>query len=279
AELTAAPLGKLIRINCEARRIRHEGRGARVEMADGLVVQADHVVLAFGHFAPRDPMNIDPGVLGSGYLSDPWAEGGRPTPAAGAGLLVGSGLTALDAGTSPLQQGHPDPIHTVSPRGVMPLPHRARRGETPVPDSFLQDMLQAPPAIRSYMRVIRRKVELLQQEGIDWRDLVGALRPVTAQLWQRLPMAEKRRFLRHAQPFWDVHRHRVAPDSWELFRAALAQGQIRPLAGCVVASRRQGERVQVTLRRRGDGRELELDVARIFNCTGPNGNPSLVVDE
>src|SRR5690606_5217819 len=216
---------------------------------------------------------------GSGYLSDPWAEGGMHTPADGPVLLVGSGLTALDAVTSLLQQGHQDPIHMVSRRGLMPLPHRTRRSETPVPDSFLQDMLQAPPAIRSYMRVIRRKVELLQQEGIDWRDLVGALRPVTAQLWQRLPMAEKRRFLRHAQPFWDVHRHRVAPDSWELFRAALAQGQIRPLAGRVVASRRQGERVQVTLRRRGDGRELELDVARIFNCTGPNGNPSLVDDE
>lgn len=279
AELSAAPLGKLIRLSGEARRIQREGPGARVEMADGLVMRADHVVLAFGHFAPRNPRNLDPRALGGSYLADPWASGGMRLPAGGPVLLVGSGLTALDVVTSLLQQGHRDPIHMVSRRGLMPLPHRTRRSEAPVPDSFLQDMLQAPPAIRSYMRVLRRKVELLQQQGVDWRDLIGALRPVTAQLWQRLPMAEKQRFLRHVQPFWDVHRHRVAPDSWELFRAALAQGQIRPLAGRVVASRREGDRVQVTLRLRGGGRELELDVARILNCTGPNGNPALVDDE
>lgn len=279
AELMAAPFGKLVRINGEASRICREGQGGRVEMADGLEIRADHVVLAFGHFAPRNLRNIDPGILGSGYLADPWAADGMRPPAGGPVLLVGSGLTALDVVTSLLQQGHRDPIHMVSRRGLLPLPHRTRRSGTPVPESFLQDMLQAPPTVRSYMRVLRQNVALLQQRGIDWRDLVGALRPVTARLWQRLSMAEKRRFLRHGQAFWDVHRHRVAPDSWELFRAALAQGQIRPLAARVVASRRQGECVRVTLRLRGEGRKQSLDVARVLNCTGPNGNPALVNDE
>jgi uncharacterized NAD(P)/FAD-binding protein YdhS len=55
-----------------------------------------------------------------------------------------------------------------------------------------------------------------KQQGIDWRGVIGGLRPVTAQIWQPLPEVEKRRFLRHLRPYWEVHHHRLAPQIAQL---------------------------------------------------------------
>jgi uncharacterized NAD(P)/FAD-binding protein YdhS len=49
--------------------------------------------------------------------------------------------------------------------------------------------------------------------GLDWRSVVDAMRPHTQTLWHQLPLAERRRFLRHARPYRDLHRHRIAPDA------------------------------------------------------------------
>lgn len=56
---------------------------------------------------------------------------------------------------------------------------------------------------------------------MNWRDVIAAIRPITPKLWLNLPDKERRRFLRHLQPYWDVHRHRVAPATYEVFDASL----------------------------------------------------------
>ena len=47
---------------------------------------------------------------------------------------------------------------------------------------------------------------------IGWRNAVDSLRPHSHALWQSLSLDHQRRFLRHARPWWDVHRHRIAPE-------------------------------------------------------------------
>ena len=54
-------------------------------------------------------------------------------------------------------------------------------------------------------------------------------------MWQRLPAREKRRFLRHVRPYWDVHRHRLPSKRWRnskrLHRIAEAPRPRRPALG------------------------------------------------
>ena len=50
-----------------------------------------------------------------------------------------------------------------------------------------------------------------QAEGHDWRDVMANLRGCTPRLWQHLSKRDRRQFLRHLQPWWDTHRHRLAP--------------------------------------------------------------------
>lgn len=278
AEQAAAPVGEVVRLHGEARRIYREAEKSCIELDNGRVLHADHVVLAFGHFTPRTPGNIDITLLADRYQQDPWLGEASEHDAAESVLLMGAGLTALDVVTALLQRKHSGTIHLLSRRGLLPLPHRTQRGSAKVPQDFVQRMLDAQPKTLTYMKLLRHQLNRCQGLALDWRDLVAALRPVTAELWQRLPVVEKRRFLRHVQPYWDAHRHRVAPDSYAVFGAALARGQIQLRAGHLVNVEQTDEGALVTVRTRGGQETEQLRVSRIINCTGPNGNPALVND-
>ena len=66
---------------------------------------------------------------------------------------------------------------------------------------------------------------------VGWRAAVDSLRPHSQRLWQGLPPAEQRRFLRHARPWWDVHRHRIAPEVAQRLHEMVAEGRLEIVAG------------------------------------------------
>jgi fatty acid desaturase len=57
------------------------------------------------------------------------------------------------------------------------------------------------------------------------------LRPHLPALWNRLPPEEKSRFLRHVRPYWDVHRHRMAPEIARRIADLQQSGHLSILAG------------------------------------------------
>ena len=105
-------------------------------------------------------------------------------------------------------------------------------------------------------------------EGADWRSAVDALRPHTQRLWSAMSLEQRRRFLRHARVYWDVHRHRMAPEIEAAFGALVDSGQLEIVAGRVVAARRSGEDIEVEILRRGASAAETRRFARIIDCTG-----------
>jgi uncharacterized NAD(P)/FAD-binding protein YdhS len=65
--------------------------------------------------------------------------------------------------------------------------------------------------ITSEVVAIRRSIRASAQRAGDWQEIVDALRPHIPYLWEQLPEADKRLFLRHAARYWEVHRHRLPP--------------------------------------------------------------------
>lgn len=167
----------------------------------------------------------------------------------------------------------------VSRRGLRPLPHRAQRPVHEVPVCIVEKLMQAPPSVREYMRLIRREIDDTQPQGIDWRDLLAVMRSITPGLWGRLSEVERRRFLRHVQPYWDVHRHRVAPAAYQRFEEALRMGQIHSMAGRIQKLKSSATDVTVDIQLRGVRRLEQIKVSRVINCTGPNTNLRHVGDE
>ena len=112
----------------------------------------------------------------------------------------------------------------------------------------------------------------LAKDGIDWREVVASLRPVTPRLWRALPNAEKARFLRHLRPYWEVHRHRMAPELWNSLQELIAGGTLRIVAARLTSIEATDGALRVSMRRRDAAVPEALNVAAVINCTGPESD-------
>ena len=124
---------------------------------------------------------------------------------------------------------------------------------------------------------MRAEVIRTTAAGGDWRSVVDALRPRTQALWAALPIIERRRFVRHLRPYWDVHRHRAAPHVAALIEEMRETGRLVVHAGRLVSmTEREGPAgapvADVTIRERRTGHEIGLSVDRIVNAIGPGGD-------
>ncbi len=92
-------------------------------------------------------------------------------------------------------------------------------------------------------------------------------------LWQhQLSETEKRRFLRHAQIYWDVHRHRLAPTVAASLQDVLLTRQLTIHAGRIVSLDAADDAIDVRWCPRGHNEEKLLRVGTVINCTGPCNN-------
>jgi uncharacterized NAD(P)/FAD-binding protein YdhS len=154
---------------------------------------------------------------------------------------------------------------------------------------LVSELVGAPNSVRVrlLLRRIRETVIDLAATGVDWRSVVDGLRPHTATLWRALSSAERRRFLAHLRPIWEVHRRRMALPVAERFRAMLDRGDVRVVAGRVDTAQAEGDGVRLVVAERGSERVLDMHASWVINCTGPvpsnsaESNPaigSLLVD-
>lgn len=237
--------------------LQRTATGYRLELENGAGLEARRVVLATGNLPARTPGGVDAAGLGNAYVNDPWASdswlGQDPQAPV---LLIGTGLTAVDVALLLRDSGHHGPLIAISRRGQTP---RAHGEPAPVPP-LAEPPTATPLAILRHLR--------LQTDSIGWRAAIDQLRPHSQTLWRKMPPAEKQRFLRHARTWWDVHRHRMAPEVAARLEAMTADGSFRAVAGRFLSTRATATGAEVTVRRRDGGLE-RLEVGRIVNCTGP----------
>lgn len=240
-----------------------------VHFADGQALQTARVVLAIGNFPPSNPPIPDHGVFASpAYVRDPWSPGalnGIPTDQPV--LLIGTGLTMMDTALELDRRACRGPLLAISRRGLTPQAHRELPAMPhPAPPA---ELFSAQASIRRYLTIVRRAATEATSHGYDWRDTIGALRPVTATLWHALPEAERQRFLRHLQPYWDTHRHRTAPASAARLDALQASGRLQTHAGRLLELQPAGTGIKVCWQARGRTRHERFRVGAAINCTGP----------
>ena len=230
----------------------------RVRLDDGRAIDADAVVLALGNLRPAPVRGIDPARLGDLYVEDPWYGGfTEGLDARDTLLLVGTALTAIDAALTLDATGFRGNILAVSRRGLTPRPHLRREPVVDGPTAF-------PASCVALLRALRRRAP-----EIGWREAVHELRPVTQQVWGSLPPDERHRFVRHLRPWWDVHRHRIAPAVAERIAAMQAEERLRFAAGRIVSAEAEGDAALVAWRPRGRDEVEQIRVRRIVGCSGP----------
>ena len=254
--------GRLEVVQAEAVDVAVERDGVRLALAGGAGLTADSVVLAPGNLPPITPGEIDPATLPPGsYVTDPWhgdiLSGLGPDDTV---LVLGTGLTMVDVALLLHARGFEGRILALSRHGLVPRAHRrgvpaTKRSERP------------HPTASALLSALRERAA-----QVDWRAAVDELRPYTQGLWRAMDVAERQRFLRHVRPWWDVHRHRLAPSVAKTIEAMRASGRLTILAGKVTDAAAEGDHVRLTYRPRHADAQETLRVRRIVNGTGPQGD-------
>ena len=194
---------------------------------------------------------------------------------------MGSGLTTVDIVATLVRRGHKANILAISRRGLRskPLgPPAPGRRVTPFdrindpPPYFLP-----PPGDRSgtmgILRGLRAQIREVEAAGGNWRAPFDDLRDSVWQLWPALPKEQKRIFLRHLKPFYDIHRFRTPPQSGRVMDQAIAQGLLRVRAAKPVSAEAEDGGIRVGIKGRGS------DVVRrevydwVIDCTGLEASP------
>jgi uncharacterized NAD(P)/FAD-binding protein YdhS len=188
-------------------------------------------------------------------------------PEQSAVLLIGTGLTMVDAVLTLQNSGYQGRILALSRNGLLPAPHAEY---PPAEQDWARDPESAPATARGLLSGLRRLVRKAVASGQDWRAAVDGLRPVTVRLWQRLPEKERRRFLRRLFTPWNIHRHRMAWEIHDALAGLQAQGRLTVLAAKLLDISPAGGGLDVTLKPRGADAPEILRVEYALNCTGPD---------
>ncbi|MFG2004087.1 FAD/NAD(P)-binding protein [Spirillospora sp. NPDC048911] len=261
AEASSRHPGKLVEVTATVSGLA-EGRERawRVHASNGTSLDADAVVLATGNraptawpWAPDDPR----------YVADPWRPGALDGMSGGPVLIVGTGLTMIDVATTLAARATDTIVYAASRHGLLPRVHRS-----PSPPAAVISPPSGELAVTDLLHLFT--AALARNDG-EWRSVVDGLRPHVPDLWGRLRLSERQRFLSVYARQWEIHRHRIPPATAARIDDLRATGRLRVLRGLVdtVTPARHGLRATLT----ADGAARELDVAWIINSTGPAADP------
>jgi uncharacterized NAD(P)/FAD-binding protein YdhS len=117
-------------------------------------------------------------------------------------------------------------------------------------------------------------VRSAQVAGIDWRPVLDAIRARTPALWAALSWQERARFMRHVRPFWEGHRHRLAPVVAAKIDALRTAGRLHFYAGRLEKMTELPDGVEARFRLRLRSRMQTVKVSKVINCTGPRSDYS-----
>lgn len=255
-ETLRAEPGRLRIVHETALSVVPKPTGVESRLADGNTLRADAAVLATGH--EEAASSSRPYAVKLGSKEDTPLDPALPV------MILGTGLSMADAWLSLARRGQKGPVIALSRRGLMPMGHQ---GHAPIK----LDRADIPLGtdLTYFVHWFRGLIRDVERRGGDWRDVVDGLRPFNQEIWRNWPASAKRRFFEHTKPWWDVHRHRMAPEIRERIFAAVDDGALRVVAARVREVEPDGEGGwRVRFQHRHTSRMETVNVARVYDCGG-----------
>jgi uncharacterized NAD(P)/FAD-binding protein YdhS len=240
--------------------IESNSLGVTLRLDSGATLEARAAVLAVGN--PDDsPAGPAQDQRGPGWYASPWVGDAlrRPRDAERI-VLIGSGLTAVDAAIALSSRSETCRIVMLSRRGIIPQVHDLRFAPAPAPT------FEKPVNLRRMFADLRRQIRHLREADGCWRMAVDALRPVSEQLWSNLTARDRRSFLRHLKTYWDAHRHRMAPEIRRRIDELRAEGRLEVRKGRILDHSVEPDGIRLRIARRGWEEMFTAD--RVIRCTG-----------
>jgi len=247
--------------------------GPDVVLQDGRRLTGRAVVLATGNPAPNTAADAVERLI-----RDPWAPGALDVvEATDTVAVIGTGLTMVDVVLALEARGWTGAMRALSLRGLLPRAHAEQPDAAVAPKA---EMMNGPASRR--LNAARRLTR-----DHDWRGVMEGLRPITADLWRAADKKTRSRWFRHLRPWWDVHRHRIAPEVARTIDGLIACGRLQVSAARVTRVRAVGPGTIDADTNRPVARDKVvveflppralvprgLIMDRVIDCSGPGHDP------
>ena len=231
---------------------------------------ANQLVLATGN-PPARPFMVEGTAGSSRYIAHLWSKAGKAflarqdfTFLADSVVIIGTGLSMVDAVLTLRAGGLTQPIIAISRHASLPMPHAPAY----LPWHLQADLLAAK-TLSERLRLLRKEIKIAAQQSVPWQAVVDALRPLTLRLWQTLDLSQKKTFLRHGWNIWNIHRHRMPPGSHATLTQMQNEGSLSFFAGKIEMIE-ASESDYLTLHWRAkNGANQQTRASIVLNCTGP----------
>ena len=263
AELIAAEVGfeKIQRIAIKATRLNQAHDGLwKLGTADGGLFYAEKVIIATGNSPPTWPCPVktelgeqaDPQLI-----ENPWT--GQYLAAIQLEehvVLLGGGLTALDAIYALAEQGHRGRITIVGPRPLFP-PTQAQWSRQKQPN-WPEKLSPA-----KLVRFMRQYLPSAPTTSTEWQCAWEELRPNLNAIWQQFTPHQRQSLFKRLGWAWSLYRFRASPQTIKAYEQLRANHQIQFAVGRAKQVERSKGTITVQL---NNGQRIQAD--RIVNCTG-----------
>jgi len=183
------------------------------------------VVQATGNVTP-----IQPKVEGEvdSYINDPWSADYTALSNKDHIVLIGSGLSAVDTILALYAKNFQGRISVISRHGLFPAKHAV-----PVPvEPFLLQEDEKPSPYTAFHR-LRSEIRKRDRTDAEWQGVINAMRAHTNKIWEGWTRREREKFMKRLFTFWNIHRHRMAPQIAEVIYALIKAGRIEVIKSSV----------------------------------------------
>jgi len=227
-------------------------------------ITSDVVILGLGNFAPADIISDDSSIYDDPkYLSNPW------TDKVYSGLtgyenilLAGTGLSAVDVILGLRVRGFEGHITMCSRRGRLPLPHDL--SHPPLKIEYPGNL-----SPKDWFLLVRKLIRNNREQ--PWITVIEGLRPYTSRIWQSWNLEEKSYFLRKIRPFWEIARHRIPHESFQIVQELIQQGKLKIEVG--TPRMLSADSTEITVQICGEQEPYCTErFSKVINCTGPESN-------
>jgi uncharacterized NAD(P)/FAD-binding protein YdhS len=262
SELITAEVGfdKIQRISSKVCALNQTHGLWKLDTADGGVLYAEKVIIATGNSPPTWPCPIQTEIgeqASARMIENPWT--GRYLSSIGAAeriVLLGGGLTALDAIYAFAEQGHRGLITIVGPRPVFP-PTQAqwvRQKQPNWPEKLSPARL---------LRFMRHYVPPAPTTSTEWQSAWEELRPNLNAIWQQFTAHQRQIVFKRLGWVWSLYRFRASPQTIKAYEQLKANHQVQFAVGRAKQVECSERAITVRL---NNGQNIQAD--RIINCTG-----------
>lgn len=256
---------ELTRVRDHATGLVLHDRGVRLVTSHRATIEADQAVLALGNGPTRVPAALGDLTGDERLLHSPWNLAALERLAADSQriLLVGTGLTMLDAAVALRGLGFGGDLVAISRRGQL------ARAHGPKNESAHADWANGLHGLR--LTELLGRVRARAHDG-DWRGVIDSIRPHTARIWGALSERDRARFLARLAVHWDVHRHRAPPQVHAEVQAMRDSGQLRIVRGHITSAGSAGGSLRIRMLAPNTG-ETTMFTDGVVLCTGPDPDP------